>query len=143
MKKFRIDYYYGGPYKGSPQGKGFKIIEADDEYVALDEFNKKWHSEIIISVNEADDVLFFKELGGVFAVFPNMIHSFNGYRKDNVTCYSHVGQHSACHPDYYQKLRLAKEDEYLDLKKELEGQGYCLNILTKKPRITKVKTVSY
>lgn len=73
-------------------------------------------------------VTFRKELGTVFAVFPELKFS-NGYRDDNVTCYSHIGQHSACHPTYYKHLRKAKPEEYVDLKKELEGLGYNLFIV--------------
>lgn len=77
-------------------------------------------------------VKFYKEIGGhVLAVFPKMKHSFNGYRKDNITCYSHIGQHSACHPDYLKGKMMAKPEEYKDLFNELVEQGYNdLKIIT-------------
>lgn len=65
--------------------------------------------------------------GGVFAFFPQLVHDFNGYRK-NHTCYSHIGQHSACNVDYVKECRPAKESEYLPLKQELESIGYTLKI---------------
>ena len=68
--------------------------------------------------------LYEKMGGGVFAHFPEMVHNFNGYRPDNMTCYSHVGQHSACHPDYANECKEAPINEYLDLLRELIGQGY-------------------
>lgn len=65
--------------------------------------------------------------GEVMAYFPKLVHSFNGYRK-NHTCYSHIGQHSACNKEYEQICRPAKESEYLALKQELEAIGYNLKI---------------
>lgn len=64
-----------------------------------------------------------------FAYFPDEIHSFNGYRPDNRTCYSHLGQHSACHPDYAKQCRKATPEQYQHLKEELESIGYNLEIL--------------
>lgn len=61
---------------------------------------------------------------GVFAYFPEVVH--NGELK---TCYSHIGQHSACHPDYAKECKEATPDQYADLKKELEGLGYNLNVI--------------
>ena len=72
-------------------------------------------------------VLFYNELGGVFAVFPDD-KQFNGYRTDLVTCYSHVGQHSTCALEYFGKLIPSKPNEYNDLKIELESIGYNLEI---------------
>ncbi len=76
-------------------------------------------------------VLFVKELGGVLAVFPKQKYGFNGYRNDNVICYSHIGQHSACAHEYYKSKLLANENEYADLKEELKSVGYNLEILNK------------
>lgn len=65
--------------------------------------------------------------GSVFAFFPQLVHSFNGYRR-NHTCYSHIGQHSACNKDYVKECRPATESEYLPLLKELKSIGYDLKI---------------
>ncbi len=65
--------------------------------------------------------------GDLMAYFPKLKYS-NGYRDDNKTCYSHIGQHSACHPDYEKECRPATEAEYAPLKAELESIGYVLRI---------------
>ena len=60
----------------------------------------------------------------VFAVF------FNEKDGRFVQSYAHLGQHSECAMSYIeQKCRLATEQEYDDLKQELEGHvGYDLAI---------------
>lgn len=75
-------------------------------------------------------VKFRKEKIGeeVFAYFPKMVHSFNGYRTDNKTCYSHIGQHSACHEDYVKGCKPATPEEYASLLNELKSIGYDLKI---------------
>ena len=62
--------------------------------------------------------------GQVMAYFPKEIHSFNGYRPDNRVCYSHIGQHSACHPDYLKKCRKATTEQQSALLQELVSIGY-------------------
>ena len=73
------------------------------------------------------DVVFYIDTDGdVFAYFPND----DADDKGNKTCYAHVGQHSACSPDYVKKLKKATPEEYASLQKELVGQGYTdLNIV--------------
>jgi hypothetical protein len=78
-------------------------------------------------------VKFYKEGKEVLAVFPDIIASYNGYRPDNITCYSHIGQHSALHPDYLKGKRLANPTQYKDLFNELIGQGYDDLIVINKP----------
>lgn len=68
-------------------------------------------------------VKFYMEGKGVLAVFPD-IPERNKYRDDLLLCYSHVGQHSSCEPEYIKKKRLANPEEYKDLLNELKGQGY-------------------
>jgi hypothetical protein len=58
--------------------------------------------------------------GEVLAYFPDM----EGDSKGNKTCYAHIGQHSACSPDYVKGLKKAAPGEYIPLLKELIGQGY-------------------
>jgi len=60
----------------------------------------------------------------LFAYFPNEMH--NG---DTPSCYSHVGQHSACSPLYAAESREATPKEYASLKTELERLGYRLKVL--------------
>jgi hypothetical protein len=63
----------------------------------------------------------------LFAFFP--YEEFDN--KCNKTAYSHIGQHSGCHPDYAIKSREATLEEYKSLKTELEGLGYNLEVLNK------------
>lgn len=58
----------------------------------------------------------------VLAVFPEDRNPLNGM----VTCYAHNGQHSECDLDYVETLEPASEEEYNDLKNELERIGYNL-----------------
>lgn len=74
-------------------------------------------------------VLFLKNEGDIFAYFADEI--WNNYQPDIKTCYSHIGQHSPCHEDYAKKSQEMTADEYNDLKTELEGMGYNLEILNK------------
>lgn len=70
-------------------------------------------------VNEKDP-----ENPDLFAYFPDSVHH-DDYRD----CYSHIGQHSSCHPDYAAESRPATPEEYADLKAELENQvGYELDV---------------
>jgi hypothetical protein len=45
------------------------------------------------------------------------------------SCYSHIGQHSACHPNYAKECREATMLEYLDLFNELQSIGYKLELI--------------
>jgi len=73
-------------------------------------------------------VIFYLEHGQPLAVFTRSRAPFNGYRPDNIKCYSHAGQHSQCHRDYLKKLPIAKPGQYEDLQKELESIGYRVKI---------------
>lgn len=64
--------------------------------------------------------------GDLFAYFPYM-ESSKGFK----TCYAHIGQHSACSPDYAKECRPATPTEYADLQKELTSIGYELKISKK------------
>jgi len=66
--------------------------------------------------------------GDVVAYFPHEV--FDSQR--NIMCYMHVGQHSSANYLYcISRTRLATENEYKDLKKELEAVGYNLNVIKK------------
>jgi len=66
--------------------------------------------------------------GTIFALFPHDVAD----NKGNVTSYQHVGQHSTADYNHCIKTsRIATENEYKDLKKELECLGYNLNIIKK------------
>ena len=77
---------------------------------------------------ETVDVMFRKFQGEILAIFPHTKHH-TGF----VLCYAHFGQHSEA--DYYGVVynsRPAKEEEYQDLKKELEIIGYSLKIVNRR-----------
>lgn len=80
-----------------------------------------------VSEEEKTDVLFLKDKDDdtVFAFFPNEISDSKG----NLTCYAHVGQHSACSQEYADECEKATSDEYKGLEKELIDRGYNLNVL--------------
>jgi hypothetical protein len=67
--------------------------------------------------------------GEVFALFPHVCCNHNG----NVTSYQHVGQHSSANYNYCLGLsKPASPTQYADLKKELEGLGYEINVVKKR-----------
>lgn len=82
------------------------------------------------------DVMFRKDItknfkGEIFAVFPNNPDTYEG----NVTTYQHVGQHST--GDYQvclQQSKPATAKESADLKREMEGIGYDLNVVCRQNR---------
>jgi len=76
-------------------------------------------TKVMFLVNEKDP-----EDPDLFAYFPEEIH--NGEFR---TAYSHIGQHSSAHPKYAEESRPATPEEYQDLKAELEGIGYNLEVL--------------
>lgn len=81
------------------------------------------------------DVVFLLERDephDVFAYFPHETADPNG----NKLCYAHVGQHSACSEEYAQECQLATEEQYSDLKHELDSRGYNLNVLDALPGMT-------
>lgn len=70
---------------------------------------------------EETPVLFRWSDGEVTAVFPTIPADNSGRL---MTCYAHIGQHSACHPAWLRDTRPAKPEEYADLKRELESAPY-------------------
>ena len=73
----------------------------------------------------------------LFAFFPDELHvevvdetTAKG-KLYLMRCYSHIGQHSACHIDYANESREATKEEYNPLLEELLSIGYELNILNK------------
>lgn len=76
-------------------------------------------------------VVFRKFEGNVTALFPLEPGSNNAY---DMTCYSHVGQHSAADMLWVRKTKPAKIAEYWDLARELTHLGYKLKIGKRVPR---------
>jgi predicted nucleic acid-binding Zn finger protein len=71
------------------------------------------------------EVIFRKEDGDVVAFMPYDIADLNG----NITCYAHIGQHSAASLEYYRTTKPTKE--YSDLLNELQSIGYDVQIRQK------------
>jgi hypothetical protein len=70
----------------------------------------------------------------LFAYFP--AEYWANFSHLTKTCYSHIGQHSACSTEYANESREATPEEYADLKAELESIGYDLQIMnSKRPAI--------
>lgn len=65
-------------------------------------------------------VIFYLKDSTVLAYFPDLVFNSVG----NKTCYTHIGQHSACSEQYIKELREANYNEYQFLLSELIGQGY-------------------
>lgn len=59
--------------------------------------------------------------GDITAVMPCEPADHNGH---NMTCYEHIGQHSACGWEWYHSTRAAKPEEYASLLAELKSIGY-------------------
>ena len=86
---------------------------------------------------ERDIVIFRKDKGGVFALFPELPGT-NEPR--TCTSYQHVGQHGSA--DYVACLarsRAATIEEYAPLKQELENIGYELNVKRRASRAMHAK----
>lgn len=85
------------------------------------------------ATEDATNVIFKREPNeytnevDILAVFPDDIEQAGD--EGRVSVYSHVGQHSYASPFYIEELEDATPEEYEDLKQELEGQGYQLNVL--------------
>lgn len=74
----------------------------------------------------------------VFAFFPEISADHNG----NKQAYAHIGQHSACAPDYARASDEATPEQFADLKTELEGLGYNLEVINfNAPQTAKVETI--
>lgn len=81
--------------------------------------------------NEITKVLFRFDAAEVTAVFPE-IDEGNG----KVSCYVHMGGHSACTRGWYGTTRPATDAEYAPLKRELESTPYeyKLQVIKRWPR---------
>ena len=114
--------------------KVHNLVNSGEENIEM-EFQDDILTASIIDENPQDKnktkVVFLHEheteqgIPGIYAYFPDMVH-YGGLK----TCYAHVGQHSACSPQYAKESRPATPEEYADLKAELESIGYNLEITT-------------
>ena len=73
---------------------------------------------------ETVDVMFRMFQGEILAIFPHT--KYNNYF---VLCYAHFGHTGADYNGVVYDSRPATEEEYKDLKKELENIGYNLKIV--------------
>ncbi|MEN6367750.1 MAG: hypothetical protein ABFC88_13140 [Thermoguttaceae bacterium] len=79
---------------------------------------------VVIRVWRGDD-------NDIFALFPELSASYNGY---DVTCYQHIGQHSAA--DYcgcIRQSRPATPEEAAPLLEELRHIGYNPRVIKRAP----------
>ena len=72
----------------------------------------------------------------VLAIFPYNLYSEELYGNNMVDSYMHVGQHAGCHIDALHELPDATEDQYKDLKAELEQIGYMFEIKNRTIKFT-------
>jgi hypothetical protein len=86
------------------------------------------------------DVVFLRDSDSldVFAVFPGLAATVG--RVDHITCYAHVGQHSAADIGYCLDCdEVTDRAEYTDLFDELVSRGYNLYVV----RLDRIKDASY
>ena len=79
-----------------------------------------------------DKVIFrkFKD-GQIIALFPEIFDSYKYNHGVLCSSYMHVGQHSGADYDTVcSNTKLAKPEEYADLKRELESLGYSLEVVS-------------
>jgi hypothetical protein len=105
----------------------YKVIGLEGETIIVeatytpevDEFEIEEPTRVMFLVDTDKD-----SLDPIFAYFPD--EEFAG--ADRV-CYSHVGQHASCSPAYAKQCKKATPEQYAALKRELEGEGYNLEII--------------
>lgn len=107
------------------EGASFRFVDGDGD--TLPDFNALY---LYVCDKAAIKVLFRyvtypNGVEEILALFPEIQWDNNG----NVASYAHIGQHSGADMDYILSIsRNAEYGEYKDLKAELEGLGYKLNI---------------
>ena len=84
-----------------------------------------------------DRVVFLDDDGyGPLCVWIDEVTDWNG----NLLCYAHIGQHSVASYEYAEAQK--PFEDYQDLKEELEGRGYVLNVLPELPKLKRFKITS-
>jgi len=97
-----------------------------DEDFCFDQFESELNSIVIDQYTT--DVIFRKWKGEIIALLPHEVCDRSG----SVTSYMHVGQHSGANYSHIvRNSTLATEEEYSDLKKEMEHIGYNIRIVKK------------
>lgn len=72
-----------------------------------------------------------KETNQIVAIFPK--EYWTTWSKETVTCYAHIGQHSAASIEWVKDQPLANPEEYKALLSELKSIGYK-ELVILKPR---------
>ena len=89
---------------------------------------KRINEELMATEKELKTSVLFKREGAeICAIMPYELAD----RQGNMTSYAHIGQHSACSPDYANGLKNATASEYAALKLELETAGYKIKVIKK------------
>jgi len=68
----------------------------------------------------------------LFAIFPESNDIGKMEKNEKIDCYASIGQHSSASVQYILDCYEAAPGQYKELKTELEGQGYTLNVKHKK-----------
>ncbi len=106
----------------------FYQMSIDDCIFIYKDENEREHDEKLFRKMNTTKVVFrkYKE-GDILALFPECPEV-----NYTVVCYQHIGQHGSA--DYQQCVAISKpatENEYQDLKRELESLGYDLKVVKK------------
>ena len=113
---------YEAQYKTELGAKRWQdVTEEARRYAVLLTGGKKPKMKVLYLVHQDSD-----GEGGVFAYFPDEVADMAGNR----TSYSHIGQHSACSPDYALESRPAMAEEREELHRELSAiySDYVLEV---------------
>ena len=81
---------------------------------------------------EKTKVLFVKSKGDIVAVMP---YELGTDKPSTMTCYAHVGQHSACSDKWVKNQPVASAEEYKDLLNELVSMEYDVEVITSFDRV--------
>lgn len=106
------------------RGKTIDLFDFESEFMS------PFHGQVVMMgvdyyPGDTAHVLFrVDETGDVTAVFP-----FEEGSPGMMTCYAHVGQHSSCSIDWVAETRAATEDEYAQLKLELERAPFTYKLI--------------
>ena len=89
--------------------------------------------------NKMTRVIFRKESDGTILAVFNEYADFNY----NLTCYAHIGQHSACSLEYYRSTKPATAGEYQNLLNELKQIGYNDLKIAKRLNLRELNSVNW
>ncbi len=103
-------------------GEKYFIWQNEDIWAVPDGWEWSEEDETYIEPCRLDVEFYIeKETGDIIAYFPTEQW---GICDGTFTCYVHLGQHGACHPDYLKECTKADPVQYAELLAELKGLGY-------------------